>query len=114
MRKNRPFITMGLTLLVTVLLVALLVSFSLLSLSAARQDHARAQDLAQRRQEYYAASNIAEQILHQLKTGEPPAHPVQRQEGIVSYAVPICENQTLYVALDESTLEILRWQAVTE
>ena len=114
MRKNHPFITMGLTLLVTVLLVALLVSFSLLSLSAARQDHARAQDLAQRRQEYYAANNAAEKILHQLKTGEPPAHPVQRQEGIVSYAVPICENQTLYVALDESTLEILRWQAVTE
>ena len=112
MRKNRPFITMGLTLLVTVLLVALLVSFSLLSLSAARQDHARARDLAQRRQEYYAASNTAEEILHRLRLGEEI--PVSREDGVLSYNVPICETQTLYVALEESTLEILRWQAITE
>ena len=38
MKRDRPFITMGMTLLVTVLLVLLLVSFSLLSLSAARQE----------------------------------------------------------------------------
>lgn len=114
MKRGRPFITMGLTLLVTVLPVLLLVSFSLLSLSAARQDYARAQDLAQRRQEYYAANNTAEEILHQLKIGQTPAAEVTEAEGIISYNVPISENQALYVSLDAETLEILCWQTVTE
>lgn len=113
MKRGRPFITMGMTLLVTVLLVLLLVSFSLLSLSAARQDYARARDLAIQRQEYYAANNAAEEILHQLKTGAVPEG-ITEAEGILSYSVPVSDNQKLCVSLDAETLEILQWQTVTE
>ena len=113
MKRDRPFITMGMTLLVTVLLVVLLVSFSLLSLSAARQDYARARDLAVQRQEYYAANNAAEEILHQLKTGAAPAG-ITESDTVISYSVPISGNRKLCVSLDAETLEILRWQTVTE
>ena len=110
MKKNRPFITMGLTLLTAVLLALLLVSFSLLSLSTARSDHARSTELARRGQEYYSACNQAEAAIHALRLGDTPAPDITREEGTLSFQIPISDGQSLLVTLEQSTLEILRWQ----
>ena len=110
MKNNRPFISMGLTLLTAVLLALLLVSFSLLSLSTARSDHSRSRELAQRRQDYYSACNQAEAAIHALRQGADPAPEITREDGHLTFQIPITDGQTLLVTLEESSLEILRWQ----
>ena len=110
MRKQ--FLSMGLVLLVTVLLVTLLADFSLLSLSAAREDMARAQALARSSSAYYAACNEAEEIRAALIRGAEPDCSLLRLEGTVTYQIPMDEGRSLRVTLQEGTWEVLAWQTL--
>ena len=110
MRKQ--FISMGLVLLVTVLLVTLLVNFSMLSLSAARGDLARADALARSSENYYAACSEAEAVRAALIRGTDPGTALLRLGGEVSFEIPIDEGRILCVTLREGTWEVLSWQTV--
>ena len=107
---KKRFVSMGLVLLVTVLLVTLLVNFSTLSLSAARGDLDRAEAMARSSEHYYAACNAAEEVRAALILGQDPGIPLSRGDGEVAYEVPIDESRILQVTLRESTWEILQWQ----
>lgn len=109
---KKRFVSMGLVLLVTVLLVTLLVDFSILSLSAARSDMARAEALAQSSENYYAACSEAEAVRAALILGADPGTVILAENGEVSYEIPIDEGRILRVTLREGTWEILGWQTV--
>ena len=108
--NRRVFPTGGLIMLLTALLALLLVSFSLLGLSTARQDLARSEQLARRQEEYYAACNRAEEVLAQLRAGNTPRVSVTEGEGQLRFQIPINENQTLFVTADARTLTVTQWQ----
>ena len=107
---KKRFVSMGLVLLVTVLLVTLLVNFSMLSLSAARGDLDRAEALAQSSKNYYAACNEACQVRAALILGQDPGLALSRVDGEVAFEIPIDEGRILRVSLKDSTWEILQWQ----
>ena len=107
---KKRFVSMGLVLLVTVLLVTLLVNFSMLSLSAARGDLDRAEALAQSSKNYYAACNEACQVRAALIQGEDPGISLSREDGEIAFEIPIDEGRILRVTLKDGTWEILQWQ----
>ena len=107
---KKRFVSMGLVLLVTVLLVTLLVNFSMLSLSAARGDLDRAEALAQSSKNYYAACNEACQVRAALILGQDPGLALSREDGKVAFAVPLDGSRILQVALKDGTWEIIQWQ----
>lgn len=109
---KKRFISMGLVLLVTVLLVTLLVNFAMLSLSAARGDLARAEALARSSETYYAACSEAEAVRAALILGEDPGIALSRSSAEISYEIPIDEGRILCVTLREGTWEVLAWQTV--
>ena len=110
MRKR--FVSMGLVLVVTVLLVMLPVNFSMLSLSAARGDLDRTQALAHSSERYYAACSRAEEVRAALILGEDPGIALSHDGGEVAYEIPIDGGRILCVTLREGTWEVLRWQTV--
>ena len=111
---KRRFVSMGPELLVTALLVTLLLSFSLLSLSAARGDLSRAQALAQSSRDYYAACSEAETLRAALIRGTEPDCALLRREGTVTFQIPMDEGRSLQVTLREGSWEILGWQTLAE
>ena len=93
------FFTMGAPLLLTALLVLMLVTFSLLSLSSAREEQRRADLLAQRSTAYYAACNQAEAVLDRLGSGEDPGTALEEQGDTLRFRIPMGETQSLSVTL---------------
>lgn len=93
------FFTMGAPLLLTALLVLMLVTFSLLSLSSAREEQRRAELMAQRSTAYYAACSQAEAVLDRLTCGEEADIPLEDQGDTLRFRVPITETQSLSVTL---------------
>lgn len=109
-QRNKGFFSLGLPLLVTVLLTLLLVTFSLLTLNAARADRQRAELLGEHRRAYYDAGNRAEQVLARLISGEDPGTEVTAEGETLCYEIPIDEKQSLFVTLGQD-FQILRWEA---
>ena len=107
---KKRFVSMGLVLVVTVLLVTLLVNFSMLSLSAARSDLDRAEALARSTGSYYAACSRAEEVRAALILGQDPGIPLSRGDGKVAFEVPMDGSRILQVALKDGTWEIIQWQ----
>ena len=99
-RRSHPgFFTMGAPLLLTVLLVLMLVTFSLLSLSSAREERQRSRLLASRTDAYYAACNQAQTVIDHLSNGEDPGLPIDETGDTLRFYVPITDTQSLTVAL---------------
>ena len=93
------FFTMGAPLLLTVLLVLMLVTFSLLSLSSAREERQRSWLLASRTDAYYAACNQAQTVIDHLSNGEDPGLAIDETGDTLRFSVPITDTQSLTVAL---------------
>lgn len=99
-RSHAPgFFTMGAPLLLTVLLVLMLVTFSLLSLSSAREERQRSRLLASRTDAYYAACNQAQTVIDHLSNSEDPGLPIDETGDTLRFSVPITDTQSLTVAL---------------
>ena len=114
METKRPgFFTMGAPLLMTALLVLMLVTFTLLRLSSAREEQRRAHLLQQRSDAYYAACNQAEYVLDQLLHNEEPDIPVTREGETLSFRIPIDEAQSLTVTLQKTNqgFRVTSWKA---
>ena len=105
------FFTMGAPLLLTALLVLMLVTFSLLSLSSAREEQRRAELMAQRSTAYYAACNQAEEVLDRLTCGEETDIPLEDQGDTLRFRVPITETQSMSVTArkDPDGYTIIGW-----
>lgn len=112
--KKYGFFSMGVPLLLTVVLVLMLTTFSLLSLSAARSGLERARLLAERTQCYYEADSQARLVLARLRAGEDPGLTVTAEEGLLHYRIPLGEDQSLWVTLRQEDLTVLRWQTVND
>lgn len=65
-KKSAPFVNIGSSSLLVIFLVLCLVTFATLSLSSAQSDYKFSQKLADRRTNYYTASNRAEEILDSI------------------------------------------------
>ncbi len=110
----------GVSLLVVFAVLCLTV-FALLSLSTVRADTRLGDASAQAVADYYAADCAAQEILAQIRAGEPlPADldlytsiDPDRMEWTYAYTCPISDTQALEVEVlfDGETYTILRWQA---
>lgn len=99
-KTNGPgFFTMGAPLLLTALFVLMLVTFSILSLSSAREEHRRSELLAARTDGYYAACNRAEAVLDRLRSGVEPGVPLEAEGDQLTFRILITETQSLTVKL---------------
>lgn len=65
-RKKEPFVNIGASSLLIIFLVLSLVTFAVLTLSAAQSDYRFSQKLADRKHAYYMSSNKAEKVLEQI------------------------------------------------
>lgn len=65
-RKKEPFVNIGASSLLIIFLLLSLVTFAVLTLSAAQGDYRFSQKLAERKHAYYMTSNKAEEILEQI------------------------------------------------
>lgn len=111
--KYRVF-SVGIPLMLTALLVLMFITFSLLGFSTARGDLERAELLAERTADYYSADNRARQVLRALETGADPGVEITAEEGLLHYAIPMNEGQSLWVTLSAEDLTVLRWQTVND
>ncbi len=110
--RSYGFFGMGAALLLTVFLVLMMVTFSLLSLASARNDLNRCQMLANRRREFYEANNRAEEILHEIRQGETPNHPIEWENDRVRFEITTESGQILQAELQkqDGILQIIRWE----
>ncbi|MCI8813996.1 MAG: hypothetical protein HFH60_09530 [Lachnospiraceae bacterium] len=132
MNKNRrqaPFVNMGSSFLLVVFLLLCLVTLATLSFSSAQSDKNFSQRIADRKTEYYGATNQAEELLGQIDgilaaiaSSDKPSENLKKldfdqidsidadiqynpQEATISYQVPINEKQALDVLLTVNDLE---------
>ena len=93
--------------------VLCLVIFSLLSLSTVLAESRLSEAAAQRTQQWYAADLKAQEMFARLRSGEVPDG-VEQREAYYRYSVPVSENQTLQVILQETDngWEVIVWQNI--
>lgn len=141
-QRQAPFVNVGSSFLLVVFLLLCLVTLATLSFASAQSDRNFSQRLADRKTEYYAASNRAEEILGQIDgvlahiaSSDNPGEGLKKldfdsidaeidynlQEAAISYQVPINEKQALDVALTVTDLknapetgyyQIEKWQTI--
>ena len=133
-KRQAPFVNVGSSLLLVVFLLMCLITFATLSFSSARSDESFSQRIADRKSEYYAASNEAERLLSQIDRLLDVADPADLDFAAIdsldadiaydpdaatlSYQVKINDKQALDVVLaldetDDSHFRIEKWQTVT-
>ncbi len=133
-KRQAPFVNVGSSLLLVVFLLMCLITFATLSFSSARSDESFSQRIADRKSEYYAASNEAERLLSQIDRLLDVADPADLDFAAIdsldadiaydpdaatlSYQVKINDKQALDVVLaleetDDSHYRIEKWQTVT-
>lgn len=133
-KRQAPFVNVGSSLLLVVFLLMCLITFATLSFSSARSDESFSQRIADRKSEYYAASNEAERLLSQIDRLLDVADPADLDFAAIdsldadiaydpdaatlSYQVKINDKQALDVVLaleetDGSHFRIEKWQTVT-
>lgn len=125
-RKIPSFINMGTSLLLVVFIVICMVMFAVLSISTAKSNLSMSEASAERSTEYYAASNIAEELVRDLYTDMQNGHEIsaamypeltsvssENEETIVEFSVPVHERQVLEVTIrlnySDCSYEIDRW-----
>lgn len=114
--KHREKVSMpaiGGSSLLVIFGVLCLVIFSLLSLSTVLAESRLSEAAAQRTQQWYAADLKAQEMFARLRSGEMPDG-VEQTEAYYRYSVPVSENQTLQVILQETDngWEVIVWQIV--
>lgn len=133
-KRQAPFVNVGSSLLLVVFLLMCLITFATLSFSSARSDESFSQRIADRKTEYYTASNKAERLLSQidqlLDNADPEdldfaaINPIDADivydpdAATLSYQVAINDKQALDVVLaleedKDSHYRIEKWQTVT-
>lgn len=105
MKQNTSRNFIGITSIIFIFIVLCLSVFALLSVNSARQSLASVQRSAAVTR-YYAADSSAQLWIHQVKAEGPAGEDVLERE------FPISDSQTLRVALDGATFEILSYQVV--
>ena len=106
MKQNTSRNFIGITSIIFIFIVLCLSVFALLSVNSARQSLASVQRSADAVTRYYAADSSAQLWSHQVKAEGPAGEDVLERE------FPISDSQTLRVALDGATFEILSYQVV--
>lgn len=106
MKQNTSRNFIGITSIIFIFIVLCLSVFALLSVNSARQSLASVQRSADAVTRYYAADSSAQLWIHQVKAEGPAGEDVLERE------FPISDSQTLRVALDGTTFEILSYQVV--
>ena len=106
MKQNTSRNFIGITSIIFIFIVLCLSVFALLSVNSARQSLASVQRSADAVTRYYAADSSAQIWIHQVKAEGPAGEDVLERE------FPISDSQTLRVALDGATFEILSYQVV--
>lgn len=133
-KRQAPFVNVGSSLLLVVFLLMCLITFATLSFSSARSDESFSQRIADRKTEYYTASNKAERLLAQIDQLLDNADPANLDFAAInsldadvaydpdaatlSYPVAINDKQALDVVLvleedEDRHYRIERWQTVT-
>lgn len=144
-KQQSSFVNIGSSSLLITFLILSLVTFAILSLSGAKSDYSFSQRLANHKTAYFEASNRAERILGQIDEAlascstscEKQASyvvavnetldgqqlegiAIQAEEGIITFSVPMEENQALLVELevndytkDETYYTIKTWQIIS-
>ena len=106
MKQNTSKNFIGITSIIFIFIVLCLSVFALLSVNSARQSLASVQRSADAVTRYYAADSSAQIWIHQVKAEGSAGEDVLERE------FPISDSQTLRVALDGATFEILSYQVV--
>ncbi len=106
MKQNTSRNFIGITSIIFIFIVLCLSVFALLSVNSARQSLSSVQRSADAVTRYYAADSSAQLWIHQVKAEGPAGEDVLERE------FPISDSQTLRVALDGATFEILSYQVV--
>lgn len=106
MKQNTSRNFIGITSIIFIFIVLCLSVFALLSVNSARQSLASVQRSADAVTRYYAADSSAQLWIHQVKAEGPAG------ENVLEREFPISDSQTLRVALDGATFEILSYQVV--
>lgn len=129
-KQQSSFVNIGSSSLLIIFLILSLVTFAILSLSGAKSDYSFSQRLANHKTAYYEASNRAERILGQIDEAlaanetldgqQLEGIALQAEEGIITFSVPMEENQALLVELevndytkDETYYTIKTWQIIS-
>ncbi len=129
-KQQSSFVNIGSSSLLIIFLILSLITFAILSLSGAKSDYSFSQRLANHKTAYYEASNRAERILGQIDEAlaanetldgqQLEGIAIQAQEGIITFSVPMEENQALLVELevndytkDETYYTIKTWQIIS-
>lgn len=129
-KQQSSFVNIGSSSLLIIFLILSLVTFAILSLSGAKSDYSFSQRLANHKTAYYEASNRAERILGQIDEAlaanetldgqQLEGIAIQAEEGIITFSVPMEENQALLVELevndytkDETYYTIKTWQIIS-
>lgn len=140
-KKNYPGVNIGSASMLVIFIILCLVTFAVLSVASANKDFAYSQKIAQRTENYYEASNKAEEILDEidqileknyLENKENCLDSIPQElenlEGIdfsafpeISYEIPMNENQALHISLSlripekegDSLYTITSWQEIS-
>lgn len=129
-KQQSSFVNIGSSSLLIIFLILSLVTFAILSLSGAKSDYSFSQRLANHKTAYYEASNQAERILGQIDEAlaanealdgqQLDGIPIQAEEGIITFSVPMEGDQALFVELEvtdyitaETYYTIKTWQIIS-
>lgn len=105
-----PPVNIGTSFMLVTFIILCMIIFSVLSLSSAFKDQTYSQKNADRVTADYAASNQAERILAKTIQNElKQEHP----QPVVSYVVPIDDNEALQVVLTLETEPSVRYTVTT-
>ena len=105
-----PPVNIGTSFMLVTFIILCMVIFSVLSLSSAIKNQTYSQKNADRVTADYAASNQAERILAETIQNELKQ---EHQQPVVSYVVPIDDNEALQVVLTLETEPSVRYTVTT-
>ena len=100
----------GAVSLVMIFCVLCLAVFAVLTIATADREAKLTAMTARNAADYYASDREAVKIAAALRSGGPVPEGVGIREGRAAFSLPVGENQTLYVEMDLSSGDILRWQ----
>jgi len=111
--KPRSAVGLGITTLVTIMVVVLLTTFSVLALVSARSDLKLSTMAQESARQYYAANAAAERWLAEQDSA--PLPPGDQEPQPISQSFAIDDNRQLQVTIlrnADGTITIQQWQTV--
>ena len=105
-----PPLQIGTSFMLLIFVILSMVTFAVLSLSSSIKDYEYSQKNAKRTQEYYEASNLAEEKLAEIDLA------IKNNEiskEIIEFTIPINDNESLQIVLKSQPQEIPRYSIIT-